>query len=146
MNRTQSERRRYRRYIVTGDVQLFQGRFIGSAQLVQLGLGGMLLRGGHILPPGANGYARFKAAEYREQIEVHFEVVGQRNALMAVKFLTQPRALAELVQWLAFGGYPVAGLEGRPASDTENNERCSISIPRWTRPADREAAIAFMFR
>ena len=63
---------------------------MGNARLVQFGLGGMLLRGGQLLPVGKRVTAKILAADYPYEVEVPAEVVGVRNALMAFKFLAQP--------------------------------------------------------
>ena len=139
------ERRRYPRYIVSGDVQLFRGEFLGNARLVQFGLGGMLLRGGQVLPVGKRMTAKIQATDYPHEVEVPAEVVGIRNALMAVKFLGSPGPVLGLGRWLVARNQPVG-----PPPDSElvtrlKQMRCSTSIPGWSNPRDREAALEFAY-
>jgi hypothetical protein len=145
-----AERRRYRRYIVSGDVKIYAGSgkaaYQGSAKLVQFALGGMLMRGGLVLAARKRATARVDVQGYPYAIEVPFEVVGERNALMAVRFLSQPVGLTDLVEWLAYGDFPIA-----PVLDLQENLsstqalRCSTSFPKWSQPADRDAALEFLF-
>jgi hypothetical protein len=140
------ERRRYPRYIVSGDVQLFREGFLGNARLVQFGLGGMLLRGGQVLPVGKRVTAKIQAADYPYEVEVPAEVVGVRNALMAVKFLGSAGPVLDLGRWLAARNQPVAPLPDSSELVTRLKQmRCSTSIPRWSTPRDREAALEFAY-
>ena len=139
------ERRRYHRYIVSGDVQLFRGRFLGNARLVQFGLGGMLLRGGQLLPVGKRVTAKIQAAGYPYEVEVPAQVVGVRNALMAFKFLGSPGPVLDLGRWLAARNQPVAPLPDPELVTRLKQMRCSTSIPRWSTPRDREAALEFAY-
>jgi hypothetical protein len=138
-------RRRFRRYIVSGEVKLIQGRRQGTAQLVQFGLGGMLLRGGMVLPVGSRALARIAPGKYPYEIESPIEVVGTRNALMAVKFAGLSPSIADFAQWLSRANYPTAPEPGRSGTAAPARApRCSTSIPRWSRPKDREAALEFI--
>ena len=131
--------RQYPRYLVSGTASLACGRSISEAEVVQLGYGGMLLRGGKILPIGATGIAKFRIAQHRNVVQTPFEIVGERNALMALKFQRQPLELAEVIQWLAIGKFSIAG-EAKAAE-----MRCCTSIPKYGKTKDREALIEYLY-
>jgi transposase len=90
--------------------------------------------------------AKIQAADYPYEVEVPAEVVGVRNALMAVKFLGSAGPVLDLGRWLAARNQPVAPLPDSSELVTRLKQmRCSTSIPRWSTPRDREAALEFAY-
>lgn len=145
--KTESGQRRFPRYIISGDVRLFQRRLQGTARLVQFGLGGMLLRGGFVLPKGSRALARIKPDRYPHEFELPLEVVGIRNALMAVKFVATSQSLVDFERWLRRSNYPTApALRPSERLSQAKGMRCNTSIPRWSQSKDREAALEFMLQ
>lgn len=113
--------------------------------LVQIGLGGMLLRGGIVLPVGQRIRIQFAPDQYPYKITVSGEVVGTHNALMAIQFLEKQQPVVDLVGWLARGNcLGVKPVVPREALSTEKM-RCATSIPRLSEKRDREAALEFMY-
>jgi PilZ domain len=139
--------RRYPRYLISGEVRLFHGRWQGTAQLVQFGFGGMLLRGGSVIPKGSRALARIKPDKYPYEFELPIEVVEIRNALMAVRFVASSPSLIDFDRWLRRANYPTAPkLNPSQTLSQAKGIRCSTSIPRWYQSKDREAALEFMLQ
>ena len=142
-----SERRQFRRYIVSGEVSLFRGQLQGTAKLIQLGMGGMLIRGGSVLPKGSRAVARIRPEKYPYEIELPLEVVEVRNALMGVRFLAKSDALIDFRKWLQRENYLAAPMYNPSETielPTKNN--CVTSFPRFSNVKDRAAAIEFMMQ
>jgi hypothetical protein len=103
------ERRRFRRYIISGEVELRMSYLETVAELVNLGEGGLLVRGQIALPEGSLITARVKPARGPFNLEIHGEVVGGKGNLMAVRFTEAPRNINEMLCWLQMENLPWAG-------------------------------------
>ena len=135
------ERRRYPRYIISGDVETCRAGVFGSAKLVQFGLGGMLLRGGQALPVGKRVTAKVKPDDYPCEVEVPAEVVGVRTPLTALKFVGSAGSVLDLGRWLAARNQPVAPPPDSELATRLKQMRYSASIPRCATPRDQESAL-----
>ena len=113
------ERRRHRRYILPGQVRFRINSFEASGELVNFGQGGLLMRSRVALPVGTQMSLRVQASCYPSAFETPAEIVGVKNALMALKFLEQPHGVQELLLWLERENFPWTGtfadLESAPA-------------------------------
>ena len=94
------ERRRYRRYIVSGTVRFVMNFGAGSTELVNLGEGGMLIRAANILSEGAEGAFHVVPSRYPIEFEVEGRVVGGKDDLVAIQFLQKHHTVSALIQWL----------------------------------------------
>lgn len=125
MNATmRKERRRHRRYIVSGQVKLRTESFVVQGELVNFGQGGMLVRSGLVLLVGTQMRARVTAFCYPYAFDVAGEVVSTKNALMAIKFLEQPNGVQELLYWLEQENFPWTGTFDSITSETEQPWHC----------------------
>jgi hypothetical protein len=105
------ERRRYRRYIVKGSVIINPAlpEAAGDAtvgELLNIGLGGVLLRSKTIPREGTRVSLRFSFDGYPEKTLAEGQVVGTKPDLMAVKFLEQPAGIDAVLNWLEQEHYP----------------------------------------
>jgi hypothetical protein len=105
------ERRRYRRYIVKGSViiNLALPEAAGDAtvgELLNIGLGGVLLRSKITHQEGTRVSLNFEFDGYPEKTSAEGQVVGTKPDLMAVKFLEQPVGIDAVLCWLEQEHYP----------------------------------------
>jgi hypothetical protein len=103
------ERRRGRRYIVSGAVRFATNTKAGSADLVNLGEGGVLIRSGAVIPEGTEGTFHVVPQRCPFEFEIPGRVVGVKGELMAIRFLQRNQLLAPLIQWLENEHYPWTG-------------------------------------
>lgn len=106
------ERRRYRRYIVQGQVRFRINSSEASGELVNFSQGGLLVRSQAVLPPGTQATFRVTASCYPNAFDVAGEVVGVKDALLAIKFLEQPKSVHQLLEWLERENVPWTGTFG----------------------------------
>ncbi|OFW45079.1 MAG: hypothetical protein A3J28_00765 [Acidobacteria bacterium RIFCSPLOWO2_12_FULL_60_22] len=113
----QNERRRYRRYIVRGEVKLRSGSVETSGGLVNLGQGGMLIRSGVALAEGREMTIHAKVAGYPNPLEVPGRVIRVQDELTAIQFLKPLDNGHELLLWLARENYPWTGTDASDGPD-----------------------------
>ena len=137
------ERRRYRRYIVGGKVWFRIDTIEASADLVNFGPGGMLIRSRFVLPEGTHLPIQVMAFRYPNSFAVPGRVVDGKGELMAIKFLKLTDGVKELLQWLEQENYPwtVAYASGvfEPAQKAQTKPPAS---PKWLNEAELEYALA----
>lgn len=104
-----AERRRFRRYIVSGTVRFDTNSEAGSSDLINLGEEGVLIRGGVVLPEGTEGTFHVVPSRYSVEFEIQGQVVGVKDNLMAIRFLQKRPAVAALIQWLEWENCPWTG-------------------------------------
>ena len=104
-----SERRRFRRYIVSGTVRFDTNSEAGSSDLVNLGEEGVLIRGGLVLPEGTEGTFHVVPSRYPVEFEIQGQVVGVKDDLMAIRFLQELQTVAVLIQCLERENCPWTG-------------------------------------
>ncbi len=94
------ERRLYRRYIVTGSVVLQTGAVESCGALLNLGVGGMLVRTDTLYQEGTDLVFRFQVGGNPEMFTAFGQVVGTKADRLAIKFLEQPAGMYALLHWL----------------------------------------------
>ena len=95
-----TEKRRYRRYPVSGQVQFRTEVDEAVGELVHIGKRGMLIRS-HFMPPlRTNLSIHFTVQRYGETFRVGGRVVGSEKGMIAVSFPVEPVGMEELLQWL----------------------------------------------
>ena len=118
------ERRRYRRYIVSGTATLSVGGQEITADLVNFGFGGLLLRSPLQISVGTTLKVRVLAFCYPNPFEVSVQVVGGREMLVAGKFLERTAGAHELLLWLEQEHFPWTGtLPPATPSEPDPQER-----------------------
>ena len=93
------EKRRYKRYPMSGKI-LFQtesGEAIG--ELVDIAMGGALIRSEVVPSPGSEVTACFIVQGYPEEFEARGKVVRILTNAWAIEFLEEPPWLAEMLRW-----------------------------------------------
>ena len=129
-----AERRRYRRYIVSGTVRFVMDFGAGSTELVNLGEGGMLIRAANVLSEGAEGTFHVVPSRYPIEFEVEGRVVGGKDDLVAIQFLEKPHTVSTLIQWLDQENCPWTGAVPAPDALT------SVCSPRTESKTLRDEA------
>ena len=120
-----SERRRYRRYIVRGQVKFRTDSAEVSGDLVNVGPGGMLLRSDIVLSEGKEITIHAMVFGYPTAIEVFGRVASAKDGLMSIQFLKEPIGLFELVRWLARENYPWTVIHASEGFDTTPSGRAA---------------------
>ncbi|MCZ6491684.1 MAG: PilZ domain-containing protein [Acidobacteria bacterium] len=95
-----SEKRRYRRYVVSGEVKFRTEVDEAVGELVHIGRRGILIRSHFIPPLRTNLSIHFTVQRYGETFRVGGRVVGSEKDLIAVNFSVEPAGMEELLQWL----------------------------------------------
>lgn len=113
------ERRRYRRYIVSGQVRIRTNSSETPAELVNFGQGGLLVRSHVVLPVGTQAAICVTASCYPNAFDVAGEVVGGKDDLVAIKFLGQANGVKELLHWLVQENFPWTGTFDSQSGETE---------------------------
>lgn len=103
------ERRKHRRFIVSGRVRFVTGFDSGLGSLVNLGKGGILFRSRAVLPEGAKGTFQLHPSGCPIELKIEGQVVGVKNEIMAVRFLEERPEVSDCVQWLANENCPWTG-------------------------------------
>ena len=125
-----NERRRYRRYIVQGEVKLRRGSVETSGGLVNLGQGGMLTRSGVALPEGREIAVHAMVAGYPNPLEVPGRVRRMQDGFAAIQFPKPLEDGHELLQWLARENYPWTGTDASDGPDpTQSRQTPSKTFP-----------------
>jgi PilZ domain len=134
------ERRKHRRFIVSGKVQFTAGFDSGLGSLVNLGEGGLLIRSRALLPEGTKGTFHVHPSRCPIEFEIEGQVVGVKGSVMAVQFLEKRPEVSDCVQWLASENCPWTG----PVSmEVSGASRPEPTIPsEIAEPAIRELEIA----
>jgi hypothetical protein len=113
------KRRAGARYIVGGEAIFHTGSHTnphtGSpefcGELVNVGQRGILVRTNMRAPEGTDFQLSFRVEGYPDAFQARGEVAGYRRDLLAVKFLTEPAGMAQLLQWLSQENIPWTGLD-----------------------------------
>ncbi|MCH8267300.1 MAG: PilZ domain-containing protein [Acidobacteria bacterium] len=95
-----SEKRRYKRYVVSGQVEIRTEVDEAVGELVHIGRRGILIRS-HFIPPLRTDLSiHFTVQRYGETFRVGGHVVGSEKDMIAVSFSVEPAGMEELLQWL----------------------------------------------
>src|SRR5262245_51780277 len=100
------ERRLHRRYILTGSAKFHISTGQVAGGLVNIGLGGMLVRTDVTLPHGQVYRVDLRVPGYAYGVEVFGRVAGTQDGKCAIHFAGNSRGLAELLVWLAQENMP----------------------------------------
>ena len=103
------ERRKHRRFIVSGRVRFVTGFDSGLGSLVNLGEGGILIRSRALFLEGTKATFHVCPSGCPIEIEIEGQVVGVKDDLMAVRFLEERLEVSDCVQWLANENCPWTG-------------------------------------
>jgi hypothetical protein len=94
------ERRQHRRYIVGGTVVIKKPGEDSVARLVNIGPGGLLIRRRTQLQPETVVLLEIQPEHYGERIKAKGRIVGGKEDLLAIKFMTEPAGMDELLHSL----------------------------------------------
>ena len=103
------ERRKYKRYRVTGRAEFQADSERAVGELLDIGTGGLLIRSRLIPDKGTNIWAQFTVAGYPGSFETSGRVVRSQLDVVAVMFLEPPTGLEKLLAWLEHRTPPQAG-------------------------------------
>ena len=103
---TQTERRRSRRYIVTGDLQIETGNRVYNGNIVNLSESGFSVRSNDSIEPGSNIHAVLRLQKYPETIILDGQICGIQDNLVSIKLFSPDLKMKILVQWLEIENYP----------------------------------------
>ena len=134
------ERRKHRRYIVSGRVRFVTGFDTGLASLVNLGEGGILIRSRALLPLGTKATFRVVPSQCPIEIEIEGRVVGVKDGLLAVRFLEKRQEVSDCVRWLASENCPWTGSVGIGALGNSFPE--ATNSPQTPEPVGKELETA----
>lgn len=95
-----AERRRYKRYSVTGESEFWTESAKTSTQLLDVGHGGVLLRSEVVPAQGTQLGVRFAVDGYPERFEARGRVVRTQMDIVAVMFPEEPAGLRQMLIWL----------------------------------------------
>lgn len=104
-----AERRKHRRFIVSGRVRFATGFDSVLANLVNLGQGGILIRSQVTYPEGTKATFHVSPHGCPYKLEVEGQVVGAKDGLMAVQFLEERPEISDCIQWLVSENCPWTG-------------------------------------
>jgi hypothetical protein len=139
------ERRKHRRFIVSGTVEFARKSEKGSADLVNLGEGGMLIRNGVTFPEGTEVSFHVAPVHCPVELDIRGQVVGVNEGLMAVRFLEQRQEVSFCVQWLARENCPWAGTIENPGLKITRYP-VSLTEPKAPRIPEVERAQELVFQ
>ena len=95
-----SEKRRYKRYVVSGQVEIRTEVDEAVGELVHIGRRGILIRS-HFIPPLRTDLSiHFTVQRYGETFRAGGLLVGNEKGMIAVSFSVEPAGMEELLQWL----------------------------------------------
>ena len=103
------ERRKYKRYGVTGRAEFQADSERAVGELLDIGTGGLLIRSRLVPDKGTNIWAQFTVAGYPGAFESRGRVVRSQLDVVAVMFLEPPAGLEKLLGWLEHRTPPPAG-------------------------------------
>ncbi len=109
-----TDKRRYRRYAVSGNVQFRTEVDAAVGELVHIGRRGMLIRSHFIPPLRTNLSIRFTVHGYGETLSIGGRVVGSEKDMIAVSFSVEPAGMEQLLQWLDKKGKSKVASVGAP--------------------------------
>ncbi len=93
------EKRRYKRYPMSGKI-LFQTESMNAiGELIDIAMGGALIRSAVIPSPGSQVTARFVVRDYPGEFEARGKVVRILTNALAIEFLEKPPWLEEMLRW-----------------------------------------------
>ena len=95
-----TERRRSRRYLAKGQVTLQAVSGEIPADLVNIGRGGMLVKGDGLHSIGTNLVIYLTISGYHAGLEAQGQVIGTKSGLVAIQFLGETTGIGELLAWL----------------------------------------------
>jgi PilZ domain len=98
-----TDRRQGRRYLIVGTVVISTAKEKFTAELVNIGSGGMLAFCDDALPLGERVDVQFKVQDYPLEVPVKGRVVHTAIGLVGVGFLEEPEELDEVLLWLEAG-------------------------------------------
>lgn len=141
------ERRRYRRYIVSGQVRIRTNSAETVGELVNFGQGGLQVRSQSVLPVGTQAVFCVTAFCYPNPFDIAGEIVGGKNDLMAVKFLGSANGVNELLHWLDQENFPWTGtFDSNPPEAEKLVVQASPAPPETGCGAELEPEMQFVFQ
>jgi hypothetical protein len=128
-------------------VQLVRRSEKGSAELVNIGEGGMLIRNGVTFPEGTEASFHVTPVHCPVELDIRGQVVGVNEGLMAVRFLEKRPEVSFCVQWLARENCPWAGtIENQGLRMTRYPEIGSLEEPEAPRAREVERVQELVFQ
>ena len=95
-----TEKRRYRRFAVSGQVEFRTELEKAVGELVHISRRGIFVRS-HFIPPLRTDLSiHFTVRGYGETFRVGGHVVGSEKDMIAVRFSVEPAGMEKLLQWL----------------------------------------------
>ena len=110
------------RYIIGGQVIFHTGSPDSSGDLVNIGQYGMLVRTHVQVPDGTELRIGLTVEGYPPPIQGEGRVVGAQQDLLAIKFLSEPDGLIQLLEWLSLENVPWTGV------DTLHSDQLILSL------------------
>jgi hypothetical protein len=104
------------RYIVVGEVIFHTGSPDSCGELVNIGQRGILVRTNLQAPQGAEFRMGVTVDGYPQPLQARAEVVGSHENLLALKFVTEPAEMTQLLHWLLRENVPWTGLDSQDAT------------------------------
>ena len=98
-----TDRRQGRRYLVVGTVVISSEKEQVTAELVNVGTGGMLVFADAALSLGERVDVKFTVQDYPLEVRVKGRVVHIAVGLIGIGFLEEPEELDEVLLWLEAG-------------------------------------------
>ncbi len=95
-----SEKRRYMRYAVSGQIEFRTEVDEAVGELVHIGRRGMLIRSQFKPPLRTDLSMHFTVQGYGETFRVGGRVVGSEKDMIAIMFPVEPAGMEKLLQWL----------------------------------------------
>ena len=103
------EKRRHKRYSVTGRAEFQADSAKGVGDLLDVGTGGLLIRSPLVPDKGTNVWVQFAVAGYPGALDSRGRVVRGQLDVVAVMFLEPPTELERLLTWLEHRTPPQPG-------------------------------------
>ena len=94
------DRRRYKRYPVSGRAKFQAGITEGDGDVLDIGSGGILIRSPVGLSQGTELKTLFTIQGYASEFSTSGRMVRAQLGVLAVMFLQEPVGLWELLKWL----------------------------------------------
>ena len=102
LSERQLERRQHIRYPVSGSLEFDSGEKVYKALPINLGLGGIMLKGAEPPPAvGTTGTMRLNIKDFHQRIEATARIIRTHKTAVAARFLNSPSALVTCITWLA---------------------------------------------
>jgi hypothetical protein len=116
------KRRASVRFITGGQVMFHTGSPESFGDLVNLGRHGMLVRTNVRVPQGTLLRIGITVEGYPTPLQGDGSIVGFKQDLLAVKFLSEPAGLTRLLSWLSQENVPWTGV------DTLHSDQVTLSL------------------